>query len=190
MIAMTRLSGIPSDRDPGGVTLLDTAATAAAVGGLAALLHACVHDGASIGFILPFAEDEAAAFWAKRILPGVGDGAILLLAVREGDRIVATGQLALDTPANQPHRAEIRKVLVHPEHRRRGHARRIMAELEALAVARGRSLITLDTRTGDAAEPLYASMGYETTGVIPGYCLDAITGALDSTTVMYKQVGP
>jgi ribosomal protein S18 acetylase RimI-like enzyme len=78
--------------------------------------------------------------------------------------------------------------MVHPDIRRRGIARALMGEIEMRARARGRTLLTLDTRTGDAAEPLYASIGYETTGVIPGYCIDAITGAFDGTTIMYKRL--
>ena len=76
--------------------------------------------------------------------------------------------------------------MVHPEHRRDGIARALMAALEHQAAAWGRRLLTLDTRTGDSAERLYASFGYETTGVIPGYCRDPFTDTLDSTTVMYK----
>jgi ribosomal protein S18 acetylase RimI-like enzyme len=92
-------------------------------------------------------------------------------------------------PANQPHRAEVSKLLVHPEYRRRGLARRMMLELEGRAGKFRKTLLTLDTRTGDAAEPLYASLGFQTTGIIPGYCLDPdATGRLDATTIMYKQL--
>ncbi len=113
-------------------------------------------------------------------------GGLLLLAARQDGRIVGTVQLDHDTPANQPHRAEVRKLLVHPQARRQGIAQALMAELERHAGALGRSLLTLDTRTGDAAEPLYAARGYIRAGVIPGYCRDAHTTELDSTTVMYK----
>jgi ribosomal protein S18 acetylase RimI-like enzyme len=95
-------------------------------------------------------------------------------------------QLSTDTPPNQLHRAEVTKLLIHPDFRRRGIARALMEELEGLAERLGRSLITLDTRTGDSAEPLYASMGYVTAGVIPGYCRDAFVDRLDATTIMYK----
>lgn len=156
------------------------------IGELGALLHACVHDGASIGFVLPYTKGDSEAFWSEKVLPAVSDGARLLLVVRQSGRITGTAQLDYDTPPNQPHRAEIRKLMVHPDSRRQGIARMLMAELENRARQLGRTLITLDTRTGDGAEPLYASLGYKTAGIIPGYCLDPIEDRLDSTTLMYK----
>ena len=153
---------------------------------LGALLHACVHAGASISFVLPFSAGEAEAFWRNKILPAVKAGEMLLLVARTRGRIAGSVQLDCDTPPNQPHRAEVRKLLVHPDFRRQGLAKALMAELEGRAGALGRSLITLDTRTGDKAEPLYASLGYRTAGVIPGYCRDPFTDRLDSTTLMYK----
>lgn len=153
---------------------------------LGALLHACVHDGANINFVLPFTEDDSEAFWSEEVLPGVRDGARVMLVARKSGRIAGSVQLDCDTPPNQSHRAEVSKLMVHPDFRRQGIARALMAELERLANELGRSLITLDTRTGDKAEPLYASLGYKTAGVIPGYCRDPIEDRLDSTTVMYK----
>jgi GNAT superfamily N-acetyltransferase len=99
---------------------------------------------------------------------------------------VGSAQLGHDTPANQPHRADVNKLMVYPDFRRRGIARALMVEIEKIARSLGRTLLTLDTRTGDSAEPLYASMGYAVSGVIPGYCLDVAKTRLDSTTVMYK----
>ena len=155
---------------------------------LGALLHACVHAGASIGFILPFARTEAEAFWRKGVLPAVTAGQRVLLVSRIAGRIAGTVQLDYATPPNQPHRAEVRKLMVHPDFRRRGLARILMSEIEARAQRIGRSLLTLDTRTGDAAEPLYTELGYRTAGVIPGYCRDPFENRLDSTTVMYKSL--
>ena len=157
---------------------------------LAALLHACVHAGASIGFILPFAPEQAEAFWRAGVLPAVRGGERILLVARDGGRIVGTVQLDHDMPPNQPHRAEVRKLMVHPDCRRQGLARILMAEIEARAARLGRSLLTLDTRTGDHAEPLYASLGYHKAGVIPGYCRDPFEDRLDSTTIMYKSLPP
>ncbi len=97
-------------------------------------------------------------------------------------------QLDYDTPPNQPHRAEVRKLMVHPDFRRQGIARSLMSALENEAVAVHRTLLTLDTRTGDAAEPLYASMGYKIAGVLPGWCRDTPTERLDPTTFMYKNL--
>lgn len=154
--------------------------------GFGALLHACVQDGASVSFILPFSREESEAFWRKKVLPGVREGGLVLLVARQGERIAGSVQLDHDTPPNQPHRAEVRKLLVHPDFRRKGIARLLMAELERLARSLDRSLLTLDTRTGDKAEPLYASMGYKVAGVIPDFCRDTASGRLDPTTIMYK----
>lgn len=156
---------------------------------LGALLDACVHAGASVSFVLPFSQEEGEAFWRRKVLPGVEEGGTALLVARDGARIAGTVQLDCDTPPNQPHRAEVRKLLVHPDFRRRGIARLLMAELEAVASQRRRSLLTLDTRTGDKAEPLYASMGYQTAGIIPGFCRDPFADRLDATTIMYKMIG-
>ncbi|MBB1627626.1 GNAT family N-acetyltransferase [Achromobacter sp. UMC71] len=157
--------------------------------GLAALLHACVQDGASVSFVLPYSLDDAQAFWRDKVLPSLTAGkASLLVAIQDG-QVAGSVQLDCDTPPNQPHRAEIRKLLVHPDFRRRGIARRLMQDAERLAVECGRSLLTLDTRTGDSAEPLYGSLGYVTVGVIPGFSRDARNPSkVDGTTIMYKNV--
>lgn len=156
------------------------------LGDFAALLLACVEDGASIGFVLPFTADEGEAYWRKKVLPGLRDGGLTLLAAHDAGRIVGTVQLDHDTFPNQRHRAELRKLLVHPAFRRRGIGRALVAEIERHADRLGRRLITLDTRTGDRAEPLYASLGYRIAGIIPDYCRDTFVDRLDPTTVMYK----
>ena len=168
------------------ITALSAEDATGRVGELAALLRDCVQAGASVGFVLPCPESTFEAFWRETVVPAVRRGSRLLLVARLGDRIVGTVQLYHDTPANQPHRAEVRKLLVHPEFRRRGISRALMADLEARAAVLGRRLLTLDTRTGDAAEPLYGSLGYSTAGVIPGYCRDPWGDRLDATTIMYK----
>jgi ribosomal protein S18 acetylase RimI-like enzyme len=158
------------------------------IGQLGALLHACVQDGASIGFVLPHARSDSEEYWARKVIPQLREGGLALLVAQQGGRIAGSVQLDCDTPQNQPHRAEVRKLLVDPEFRRRGIARRLMAEVEALARRRGRSLITLDTRTGDTAEALYAALGYSTAGMIPDWCRHTIEERLDSTTIMYKRL--
>jgi ribosomal protein S18 acetylase RimI-like enzyme len=155
------------------------------LGGLAILLHACVHGGASIGFVLPFSIVEAEAFWVEKVLPRMRSGALLMLTAWRNERILGSVQLDYDTMPNQPHRAEVRKLLVHPDFRRQGIAKALMAALERRAKQLGRSLLTLDTRTGDTAEPLYAALGYQTAGIIPGY-RDPFEDRLDATTLMYK----
>lgn len=168
------------------LAVLDADDIARHIEDLAELVHACVHDGASIGFILPHSRADSVAFWRDKVAPAVQEGRRLLLIAWRDGRIAGSVQLDYDTPANQPHRAEIRKLLVHPDFRRQGIARQLMAEIESHAVALGRSLLTLDTRTGDSAEPLYRSLGYQTTGIIPNYCRDTFTERLDATTIMYK----
>ena len=167
---------------------LDADAIAARLSQLSALLHACVHDGASIGFILPFRATTARLSGSTMCsLPLRAARGLLLVAERDG-LIAGAVQLDWDTPANQAHRAEVRKLLVHPAFRRRGIARQLMLAVEARARALPRQLLTLDTRTHDHAEPLYGSLGYRVAGVIPGYALAPEGGRLDATTVMYKQL--
>ena len=155
-------------------------------GALGTLLRDCVSDGASIGFVLPLTATAAEAFWRDKVLPGVGAQTRLLLVAEAADTLIGTVQLGLDTPPNQPHRADVAKLLVHPAQRRRGIARALMVELHQRAASLGRRLLALDTRTGDPAEPLYTALGYQTVGVIPGYCLDPTGKRLESTTIMYK----
>jgi ribosomal protein S18 acetylase RimI-like enzyme len=158
------------------------------VDALGALLHACVHAGASVNFVLPFPLAEAEAFWTAKVLPAMRAGGRIVVVARQGKRTVGSVQLGLDTPPNQLHRAEVSKLLVHPDFRRHGIARALMAAIEARAGHLGRSLLTLDTRTGDMAETLYTSLGYVTAGIIPAYCRDPFEDRLDSTTVMYKSL--
>ena len=171
------------------IAILDAGELETRLPAFGALLHACVHDGASVGFVLPFPEADALAFWRDGVQPALRGGKRVLLAAFEGTTLLGTVQLDHDTPPNQPHRAEARKLLVHPDRRRLGIARLLMAELERHAERLGRRLITLDTRTGDSAEPLYRSLGYTVAGIIPGYCLDPALPRLDATTIMYKSIG-
>ena len=171
------------------ISILSAAEMPAHLPELGALLHACVHAGASIGFVLPYAEAEGASFWREKVLPAACEGGVLLLVASKGGKIAGCVLLDCSTMPNQRHRAEARKLMVHPNFRRQGIARALMAELERQAALLGRKLITLDTRTGDHAEPLYASLGYETAGVIPGYCRAPLDDRLESTTIMYKALG-
>jgi len=157
---------------------------------LAEVLHAVVHDGAGVSFVVPFSIDEARAFWIDRVLPGVRAGTRHVLVARRDGRIVGTVQIDCATPPNQIHRAEVLKMLVHPSARRRGIARALMVALEELAAAHGRSLLTLDTWTGSHAERLYQSLGYTTVGVIPRYARGSLTPGLEPATIMYKELDP
>ena len=155
---------------------------------LGEVLHAVVHAGAGVSFFVPFSADEARAFWRDRVLPGVRARTRRVVVARRSGRIVGTVQLDLAVPPNQRHRAEVAKLLVHPAVRRRGVARALMTALEAIAQSEGRTLLTLDTVTGGAAEPLYLSLGYVTAGVIPRYARGALTPDLEATTIMYKEL--
>lgn len=175
-IDQTEISILPADRFPDHL------------GELAALLHACVAAGASISFVQPFEMADSEAFWRRKVQPGLAEGSRILFVARHEGRLAGSVQLSLDTPPNQPHRAEVNKLIVHPDCRRFGIARRLMLVLEEEARARSRSLITLDTRTGDKAEPLYTALGYQTAGIIPAYSRDVASDRLDATTIMYKQL--
>lgn len=168
------------------ISTLSADGVAARVRELGALLRAVVHEGASVSFVLPFTDAESDAFWRDDVLAAVRDGRRTVLVAERAGRIVGTVQLDHGTPPNQPHRAEVRKLLVHPAARRQGVARALMTELERIARPLGRRLLTLDTTTGGSAEPLYSSLGYATVGVIPGFSLDIRGERLEATTVMYK----
>lgn len=157
---------------------------------LGEVLHAVVHAGAGVSFFVPFSLEDARAFWLEKVLPGVRDRTRRVVIARSGPRIVGTVQLNLDVPPNQQHRADVAKLLVHPSARRRGVARALMMALEAIARSEGRTLLTLDTVTGDSAEPLYLSLGYVAAGVIPRYARASLTPDLEATTIMYKELAP
>jgi ribosomal protein S18 acetylase RimI-like enzyme len=152
---------------------------------IAEILHACVHDGANIGFVLPFDLSQARAFWLQKIAPGMAANTRIVLVARMGDQLAGTVQLSLDTPPNQPHRADVSKLLVHPKYRMLGIGRALMQRIESYGVNAGRQLLTLDTAT-DIAENLYLSLGYERAGHIPGYAREPNEDRFVGTTIMYK----
>src|SRR4029077_10464031 len=118
-------------------------AAGAALGELADVLADCVAGGASVSFMLPFGRDDAAAYFEK-VIASVARDETVLVAARLNGRIVGTVQLGLDMPPNQPHRADIRKLLVHRSARNHGIGAALMAGAEAEAKARGRTLLVLD----------------------------------------------
>ncbi|RED49234.1 GNAT family N-acetyltransferase [Aestuariispira insulae] len=156
--------------------------------GLSEILTATVLDGASVGFILPHDDGKSRAFWTGSVFPEVEKGNRRLLIASLDGRAVGTVQLITGLPENQPHRAEIAKLLVHPDFRRRGLARQLMQAAEKDARTLAKTLLTLDTRTGDSAEPLYASLGFSVAGVIPDYCRAPEENRLEATTYMYKKL--
>ena len=159
---------------------------AAAIDELGGMLHAAVHAGASVGFLLPCPLEEAVAFWRNQ-LAAVRAGDKTVLVVRQGGRIAGTATVITGGPPNGRWRAEIAKVLTHPDARRQGIAAALMAHAEALARADGRRVLVLDTWTGSPAERLYGALGWTLAGVIPSYAAD-IHGTLHPTSYMFKEL--
>ena len=153
---------------------------------LAEILHTCVSNGASVSFIEPFSLDDSVEFWKNKVFPSAREERSLILIARADDRVVGTVQLLLDFPPNQAHRCEVAKLLVHPDYRKRGIATTLMEMLEREALEHRKSLITLDTRSGDQAEPLYILLDYKIAGRIPKFARATDSDRLDSTTYMYK----
>lgn len=148
------------------------------------VLEGCVADGASVGFTDIRDRAVMTRFWQSKIASLAGGENHLLVARVEG-AIVATVMVGFSTMPNGRHRAEIAKLLVHPAARRQGIARRLMQQAEQLAAAHGKTLLVLDTRSGDVATSLYLSLGWHIAGSIPGYAIST-TGELEATTVMFK----
>ncbi|HEX4259614.1 MAG TPA: GNAT family N-acetyltransferase [Acetobacteraceae bacterium] len=168
------------------VAVLDAAGAASAVPRLAAILAACVEAGASVSYLPPLAPAIAqAAMW--RAARGVATGEHRVLAAWSRGVLAGTVQLALATQPNQPHRAEVQKLLVHPDARRRGLARALLSAAEQVARAAGRTLLTLDTNAGSEAEQLYRTAGWTEAGRIPGFSLGA-DGTLTPTVIFYRQL--
>ncbi|WP_312626433.1 GNAT family N-acetyltransferase [Scandinavium sp.] len=154
---------------------------------LTGMLVDSVIGGASVSFMLPFHPDKAVAFWQK-VAQSVAAGERTVLAAEQADgTLVGTVQLITDLPENQPHRAEVAKLLVHSRGRRQGIARKLMAELEAEAKRQGKTVLVLDTSTGSGAEHFYQQCGWQKAGEIPRYALMP-EGELTATSVFYKFV--
>ena len=152
---------------------------------LAQILIDSVDLGAAIGFMQPLDMAAALAFWQGTVAESVSRGERDLFIAEEDGAVLGTVQLIHDMPANQPHRAEIAKMMVAPAARRRGVGRALMQAALDAAKANGKTLVTLDTRTGDVAAPLYAAVGFEVAGHIPDYAFDPDGQARHSTSYMY-----
>ena len=161
------------------ILVLDAAAAKAALGELADVLTDCVEGGASVSFMLPFGRSDAQMFFEK-VIASVERGETVLVAAKLDGRIIGTVQLGLDMPPNQPHRADIKKLLVHRSARNHGIGAALMACAEAEAKARGRTLLVLDTASGDA-ERLYARSGWHRVGIVPDYAMWPGGGFCDTT---------
>ena len=167
---------------------LDAAGVARYLDGLCKVLIDSVTDGAAISFMAPMSRAEAERFWMTDVRAAVEGGTRHLFGAIADERLVGTVQLVVGLPPNQPHRAEISKMIVHPDARRRGIGKALLHKAFDVAQQSGKSLVTLDTRTGDVSERLYRSVGFEEAGVIPSFALDPDGKAFHSTTYMFKRL--
>jgi GNAT superfamily N-acetyltransferase len=153
---------------------------------LADVLVDCVEGGASVSFMSPFSRDSALGFFRK-VERSVSAGDTVLLAARLDGAIVGTVQLGLDTPPNQPHRADVKKMLVHRSARGRGIGAALMAQVEEEARRRGRWLVVLDTVPGENGHRLYLRAGWTQSGIVPDYALFP-DGRPCDTAFMWKRL--
>ena len=152
--------------------------------GLAAVLADCVAGGASVSYMEPFSHGDARAAFEGWLTEVEADRRLVLGAFLDGE-VVGTVQVVHAVPPNQPHRADVAKLLVRRSARRRGIAALLMEHAEAEARAEGKTLLVLDTVTGDDAERLYERLGWTRVGVIPNYALYP-DGRPCATTVFWK----
>lgn len=165
---------------------IDAAEAARRIGELGAILVDAVANGASVNFLAGFTQGEAEDFWRGQ-LPGLGDGSRHLIVADDGSRLVGTVVLTLAPQPNQPHRADVGKMLVLSSQRRQGLGRRLLDAVEMLARAQGRTLLMLDTTSGSAGDLLYRSGGWTEYGVVPDHALST-DGVPSNTTFFYKRV--
>jgi GNAT superfamily N-acetyltransferase len=172
MIAIRLLSG--SDADT-------------AIPALSEILADCVNDDASVGFMQPYGFHDAVPYWTE-VAKAVASGATLLLVAEIDGAIFGTVQVGLAQMPNQPHRGDLKKLLVHRSARGKSLARQLMQAAEDEAAARGKTLLVLDTASGSPAEAIYPKLGWTRVGVIPDYALWP-QGGLCNTTIFYKRIG-
>jgi ribosomal protein S18 acetylase RimI-like enzyme len=182
-MAETLVAKPPPDAEDAAIRILSAPDAGRDRHALAEVLADCVTGGASVSFMWPFTTDDAHRWWGG-VIEGVAAGIVVLFGAYLGGRLVGTVQLGLDVPDNQRHRGDVRKLLVHRGARRRGIGEALMTALEAEAVRRGLSLLTLDTASGDA-ERLYRRLGWTAAGVIPRYALWP-GGRFCDTTIFWK----
>jgi GNAT superfamily N-acetyltransferase len=169
------------------VLRLDGDAALTAVPELARVLMDCVEGGASVSFMAPLSRERAEAFWSV-VAESVARGETSLLVARDDDgEVIGTVQLNTALPENQPHRADVAKLLVQRSARRKGVAEALMRELEAIALVQGKTLLVLDAVTHGDAYRLYERLGWEIAGDIPNYAFFP-DGRPCSTTYFWKSL--
>ena len=154
---------------------------------LAGLLCETVANGGSVSFMHPLSQADAEAFWEKS-LAATARGERVVLGAFDGETLAGTVTLVLDLPVNQPHRAEIAKLMVGMAHRGRGIARELMKAAEARATAAGRTMLVLDTASIDGAGGLYEGLGWTFAGELPDYAYTP-HGLMSGTRLYWKRVG-
>ena len=181
-------SGVSEPLAPVGVRSLSPEEARARVGTLSDVLIDCVEGGASVSFMAPLSRERADAFWA-RVADGVAAGERILLVAEEPStrEIVGTVQVIFAWPENQPHRADVAKMLVKRSGRRRGVGAALVRAAEEAARAAGRTLLLLDTVTGSDAERMYARCGWTRVGEVPNYALMP-NGTPCATTFFFKEL--
>jgi GNAT superfamily N-acetyltransferase len=160
-----------------------TSVSEAELSGLTDILIDCVAGGASVSFMHPLDRARALEFW-RGVAEGARRGERVLLAAEDARGLIGTVQLIVAQPENQPHRADLSKMLVHRRARRRGVGEALLRAAEEAGRQAGKTLLVLDTASGDA-ERLYARLGWQRCGVIPGYALLPLGGLCD-TTIFYR----
>ena len=154
---------------------------------LCEVLADCVNGGASLGFMQPFAPEDARSYWLD-VQKSVAAGHTVIAVAEHEGRVVGTVQVGLAQKPNQPHRGDLMKLLVHRSARGLGLSRKLMETVEKEAARLGRTILVLDTATGSEAEAIYPRFGWQRVGVIPDYALWPQGGFCDST-FFYKRIG-
>jgi GNAT superfamily N-acetyltransferase len=154
---------------------------------LSEVLVDCVEGGASVSFMQPLSHARAENFW-RSLDASIVAGERILLAAQGGDGVIlGTVQVILSQPENQPHRADVAKLLVHRKARQQGLGEILMIAAEQAAASAGKNMLVLDTAS-ETAERLYKRLGWQVSGVIPDYAL-LPQGGLCATTIFYKDIG-
>ena len=153
---------------------------------LSEMLIETVAHGGSVSFMHPLSQQDAEQFWTNALSAAERDERVILGAF-DGEALIGTVTLLLDLPPNQPHRAEIAKMMTRVSHRHRGIATALLREAEQLAIARSRWLLVLDTAEDEGAAGIYERMGFQLTGVIPDYALKP-HGGLTGTLIYWKRL--
>ncbi len=146
----------------------------------------CVNGGASVGFMQPYGVADALPYW-QGVVDSVESGATLLFAAVLEGKVVGTVQVGVAQMPNQPHRGDLKKLLVHRSARGKGIARLLMDAAEGEAARIGKTLLVLDTATGSDAEAIYPRLGWQRVGVVPDYAMWP-EGGLCDTTLFYKRI--